>query len=173
MEQNKNTGGFFVRFLATLLNMLIYLSLLSLPLFVSIISGNTNIVRVAVFTASLYMLSCVFYTTYIVYFVSHFGGDLGKLLCGLKIVDASTGLHLDLKTALYRQFPGYLFSGGFFGLGYLRVLRNKDNLAWHDELFGTRVARTGSWIPGLMAVVILKVYLIFFIYSLSLITGTI
>lgn len=169
MEQNKVNAGFFIRLLATFLNVLLYFSLLSIPMFIAIVTESTNMLTVGILTASLYMFSCVFYTAYIIYFVSRFGGDLGKLLYGLKILNSQNDSLLDLKTALYRQFPGYIFSGGFFGLGYLRVLKNPDNLAWHDELFGTRVVKNGSFMPGLFATIVLTAYLLFFVYSLTLV----
>ncbi len=173
MEQTKVNAGFFTRLLATFLNILIYFSLLSVPLFIAVITESTNLLQVGILTASLYMFSCVFYTTYLIYFVSHFGGDLGKLLFGLKILNSRDDSLLDFKTALYRQFPGYIFSVGFFGLGYLRVLKNPNKLAWHDELFGTRVVKSGSLIPGIIATVVLGAYLTFFAYSLTLTMGTI
>ncbi len=171
MNQNNNNAGFFIRFFATQLSMLVYFSMLSIPLFVSIMMGNSDLLQGALLTVALYMFSVVFYTAYIIYFVTHFGGELGKLLFGLKIVRSSDNSLLDTKTALCRQFPGYLFSGGFFGLGYFRVLKNPENLAWHDELFGTKVVREGSWLPGLFSTLILITYLTFFVYSLVLMIG--
>lgn len=91
---------------------------------------------------------------YNIYFTARFGGSLGKIIFGLKILDRDTDNFIDYKTVLYRMLVGYSFSGAFFGLGFLRVIKNSNNLAWHDELFNTRVSKTGSIVFGVLALLL-------------------
>jgi hypothetical protein len=48
------------------------------------------------------------------------------------------------------------------------IIRSKDNRAWHDELFNTRVARVGSPLFGIIATITL---FILFVFLISLIIG--
>jgi uncharacterized RDD family membrane protein YckC len=64
----------------------------------------------------------------------------GKLVLGLRIVDAETG---DTPTMgrLTLRYVGYLISALPLGLGYLWALWDRRNQGWHDKMAGTLVVR--------------------------------
>ncbi|MEW8366718.1 MAG: RDD family protein, partial [Candidatus Thiodiazotropha taylori] len=53
------------------------------------------------------------------------------------------GSPVDWKLALKRHFAAIL-SLLVFGLGFLWVVFDSDNMAWHDRLSGTRLILTKS-----------------------------
>lgn len=109
---------------------------------------------------------------YNVFFLSKFGGTLGKLLLGIQVFDKETNKFLTPKKAFFRTFAGYTFSNQFLGLGYLAINKKRNNVAWHDELFNTEVKVTGSIWPGLVLALLFVAVNIFvvlpFILSLAL-----
>ena len=113
---------------------------------------------------SMFLVSGIIFTLYKVFFVSKFGGTLGKLLFGLRIVDQSTNEFLNLKRAFFRQVLGYAFSGVLVGLGFFRIIKNPDNLGWHDELFDTKVIRRGGVLGGVLAFIVVFIALPVVIY---------
>lgn len=64
----------------------------------------------------------------------------GKMILGLRIVDASTGGRPSLRQYLERYFAYYLSSLPF-GLGFLWVAWDRRKQGWHDKLAGTVVVR--------------------------------
>ena len=104
---------------------------------------------------------------YHVYFVTNYGGAIGKLLFGLKIVDANTNELIDKKRALYRYIAGYPFSGVFFGLGFFRIIKHENNLAWHDELFNTKVVGSNKDAMGYLSLFMLLIVFIALVYLIA------
>lgn len=74
------------------------------------------------------------------WFWTHGGQTLGMRAWRLKLV-AADGSSATLKQALVRYAAAWL-SLLAAGLGYLWVLIDKDGLAWHDRLSGTRLLIT-------------------------------
>lgn len=168
---NKKNAGFIIRFLANKTDSLFLTALLSLPVFMTFLRIpsldnllNSSGLNLAVYFFCALMLSSILYTIYTVYLTTSMGGGLGKLLFGLNIVDRDTNSFIDTKTAVYRLFAGYSFSGAFLGIGFLRIFKNPENLAWHDELFNTKVVIKGSWLPGALAFIFLSGYFTYFTY---------
>ncbi|MDJ0389763.1 RDD family protein [Roseomonas sp. E05] len=64
----------------------------------------------------------------------------GKLLLGLRIVDARTGGRPPFPRMLARYF-GYILSTLPLGLGYFWMLWDRRRQCWHDKLGGTVVLR--------------------------------
>jgi uncharacterized RDD family membrane protein YckC len=62
----------------------------------------------------------------------------GKLVLDMKIVDASTGGKPTLKQWVIR-YLGYFVSALPLGLGFLWVIFDKRNQAWHDKMANTLV----------------------------------
>ncbi len=181
----QNNAGFLRRFIAYYIDLLIYLVLFTVPFYLmlkeavnkvntfvpkpyvgqdttdilELVANFAPFINIFVFACVFFLLGAIAWLFYQVYFVSHFGGTIGKLVCGLRIKDSRTDANLDSKTAFYRSYPGYMFSSAFFGLGYLRIIKNDQNLAWHDELFNTKVVKEGSILPGVISFVLLAVIL--------------
>lgn len=83
-----------------------------------------------------------------VYFVllTWFGGaTLGKKVMRLRVVRAD-GEPMRFVDVLYRETIGRFLSG-IFCLGYIMVLADKENRAFHDWLCGTCVVYDGVTIP--------------------------
>jgi len=64
----------------------------------------------------------------------------GKLVLGLRIVDADTGGVPTIGRFALR-YVGYLVSALPLGLGYLWALWDKRRQGWHDKMAGTLVIR--------------------------------
>ena len=65
------------------------------------------------------------------------GQTLGKIVLGLRVVKKN-GKRIGILDALIRNVFGYTISG-FFLLGYLWALVDRERQAWHDKLVGTGV----------------------------------
>ena len=64
----------------------------------------------------------------------------GKLVLGLRIVDADTGGPPPLRSLVLR-YVGYLISALPLGLGYLWALWDRRRQGWHDKMGRTLVVR--------------------------------
>ena len=70
--------------------------------------------------------------------VNKLGGTVGKLLCGLEIVDKDNKF-LSFKYAFLRNYVGRIVSGSLFYLGFIWILVDKERRGWHDLI-------AGSWV---------------------------
>jgi uncharacterized RDD family membrane protein YckC len=70
-------------------------------------------------------------------------GTVGKLLLGLRIVDAETLMPLSRKQELIR-YLGYFFSTLPLGLGFLWILVDARKQGFHDRLAGSVVIQIPS-----------------------------
>lgn len=68
------------------------------------------------------------------------GATPGKMLLGLKVLDAKTGNLLTIGQALLR-YAGYILSSLIFCLGYIWVGFDKKKQGWHDKMAKTVVVR--------------------------------
>lgn len=73
--------------------------------------------------------------------VGTWGGSVGKLLLGLRVVRHSDGNKVPYGLALGRALAGFI-SLAPFGLGCLWVALTPGKRAWHDYLCDTRVVRS-------------------------------
>ena len=169
-----NNAGFTVRLFATLTDSIIevLLFVLGLYLFVSLLSVEnfvTSTLNLVIYILTFLLFFGILRLFYSIYFITHFGGSLGKLIFNLKIVDNKTEELLSNKRAFYRVFIGYAFSAQFLGWGFLRVIKNPNKFAWHDELFNTKVVSKGSVFSGVMifvGVMILTGFLAYRIFTI-------
>jgi uncharacterized RDD family membrane protein YckC len=67
------------------------------------------------------------------------GTTLGGIICQLRVVRVD-GRKLDFPDALIRGLTG-IFSLVFLGLGFLWILRDPEQQAWHDRVAGTYVLK--------------------------------
>ncbi len=164
-----NYAGFILRFLARLIDSFFGFILLMLLLFIysyftkltdglDFIKSVGDVVTIVFIFAFLATLINLMYQ---IYFVTRFGGTLGKLLFGVQIFDTETNKFLTKKQAFFRSFAGYALSSQLFGYGYFRILTNKSNLGLHDEVFGTKVLRVGSIWPGILLVLLILTLTLF------------
>lgn len=67
----------------------------------------------------------------------------GKMLCGLRVIDAKTGGRMGDWQSILRVL-GYIVSSVPLGFGFFWIGMNKKRRGWHDYLAGTLVVRTTS-----------------------------
>ena len=175
MDKSK-TAGFFRRYFAQVLDTFIGMSITIVPFFVLTFSAVTayikspmelNPLSLVPPVALLFLMPIVIFF-YSWYFTHKFGGTIGKLLFGLRIVDGS-GAYIDKATAFWRMTVGYTISSTFLGLGYFWAFRKKEDLTWHDRFLGTKVLTVGKPIWGIVALVLLKI--LFIVLLVYFVTG--
>lgn len=85
--------------------------------------------------------------------IHYFGGSIGKLLSGLRIVSEHND-RLSFKRIFFRSTVGYSFSSLFFGLGFLSVIKDARKQAWHDKAVGSQViVQQQLWPLGLVSLI--------------------
>ncbi|KKT77941.1 MAG: RDD domain containing protein [Candidatus Nomurabacteria bacterium GW2011_GWA1_46_11] len=77
------------------------------------------------------------------FMISKFGGSMGKLLCGLAVVN-DRGEHISFWRAFFRDYIGYGVSGSLLGMGFFWALK-KERRSWHDLIADTNVVVTRNW----------------------------
>ena len=81
------------------------------------------------------------YFSYFCATLAQFGGSPGKLLLGLRVVDAKTGGKLHFGRAIVRELFGKVLSTLPLAIGWGMVLIRTDMRALHDLVAGTTVKR--------------------------------
>ena len=72
------------------------------------------------------------------------GATPGKMLFGLKVVDAKSGEYLRSSQTIWRETIGKFCSLIVFGLGYFWALFRSDRRTWHDFIGRSQVLRSVS-----------------------------
>jgi uncharacterized RDD family membrane protein YckC len=153
-------AGYLKRFLAQLIDVVLsfLIDILAILVILTLLPKSfdlTNLINAI--TAVIFVIVVLIYLNlyYVVYTTSRFGGPLGKLLMGLKVVDYDSDQNISQKLAFFRTTIGYAFSGTFLGLGYFKIISHPQKLAWHDELFGTKVIQHESSMWGILTLLFL------------------
>ncbi len=76
------------------------------------------------------------------FLISTFGGTIGKLLTGTKII--KDGKNLSFWRAFLRNHIGYMISGVFLYLGFIWIFIDKERKGWHDMVADTLVVITNK-----------------------------
>ena len=137
-------AGFFIRFAAyfidsivvTICTLFLLLNLLILMNLFSNYNGNISEVLSSMlipFYFFSYLLKCFYFT----FFHTYNGQTVGKLMCGIRVVDLK-GKNISSFKSLIRFF-GYYLSLYCLGLGFLWILIDKNRQGWHDKLAGSIV----------------------------------
>jgi uncharacterized RDD family membrane protein YckC len=134
-------GGFWVRFAAVLIDG-IFLSVLFIPLLILIgLEGALQIVTPRGELNTTYFLynglSTVIQVIYETFMVGRFGGTLGKLACGLRVVD-DRGQRVTYLRAFGRYFAKML-SYMTMLIGFIIAGFDSQKRALHDYICSTRV----------------------------------
>src|SRR3990172_12595429 len=128
------TAGFFRRYFATMLDFSINMSISFVPFLFTTFSvveayikspSSFNVISLILPIVFLFLMPIVIFF-YSWYFTHKFGGTVGKLLFGLRIVDGN-GAYIDKATAFWRMTVGYTISSTFLGLGYFWAFRKKED----------------------------------------------
>ena len=78
---------------------------------------------------------------YLIAIVSLWGGTPGKLLLGLRLIDATTGAHLSILQAVTKLVIEIVLCFATLGGTYLTALFRRDRCALHDLVSMSRVKR--------------------------------
>ncbi|MFA5933561.1 MAG: RDD family protein [Microgenomates group bacterium] len=144
-------AGFFLRLLAYLNEKLIFLLLFVYLIYT--ISKNTTLSGLyygLIVLLVIFVFVSLLGMVYNVLFTHYFGGNLGKLITGLRIKDQS-GKKLKFKKVLFRQLLAYNFSWLAFGLGFLSILKDPNKQGFHDKTVDSNVFRVNMlWPLGLL-----------------------
>lgn len=137
--EDKEYAGFWIRFGATLIDIVIMLIVINVPL--SLIYGQDYWLGDK-FINGLWDLLLGYVVPFVatIWFWRRFLGTPGKMATKLEIVDATTGNKMSRGQAVGRYFA-YILSALPLGLGYIWIGVDKRKQGWHDKLAGTVVLR--------------------------------
>ncbi len=123
-------AGFWIRFIATILDILI----IWLP---AVLIGIllTFFVRIEILSSLVFILVIILY----IYLDGKYGGTPGKLILGLKIVN-SEGKYIGIPTAALR-YIGKVLSSMIIGIGHLFIVWEPKKQALHDKVANSYVIR--------------------------------
>ena len=143
--ENREYAGFWIRFGAMLIDLVIMLIVLFIPL--SLIYGEEYWVGdkfIYGFWDVLIGYVVPFVAT--IWFWLRYLATPGKMATRLEVVDASTGKKMSTGQAIVRYFA-YILAVLPFGLGLIWVGIDKRKQGWHDKLAGTVVIRNKGTEP--------------------------
>ena len=161
-SENAVPGGFWIRFVAVLIDALVMIILSSLGgtlVRVLGISSKLGLNNMAKFTAPDGQLSPEAMSTmmaaysvgvmiswtigffYFGWFYKNKGGSPGKLILGLRVRDYETKENIGYWRAFLREYIGKLISGVLLLLGFIIAAFRSDKKALHDMLSGTQVVQ--------------------------------
>ena len=142
-------GGFWIRFLARIIDWLILIvihSAVTMPLGLgglSILSGSHDVFDIASMLALFGLaavIRVVISATYEILLTWKKGATLGKLALGLRVVRPD-GSGLTLGRSVARFFSTWI-SGFIFCIGYILAAFDDEKRSLHDRICETRVIRT-------------------------------
>ncbi|MEK6984376.1 MAG: RDD family protein [Nanoarchaeota archaeon] len=125
---NPHYGGFWIRFLAAVLDALIIGIPVGILIFGLLFATKMNIFMYIV------QLAAIVFT---IYMDGIKGGTPGKLILGLRIVNEK-GEYIGIPTAILR-YIGKMLSAIILGIGYLMVAFTQKKQGLHDKIAKTFV----------------------------------
>ena len=139
MKKEQEYAGFWIRFGALLIDLVIITIVLVVPL--SFIYGEEYWFGEQIIHGFWdVLLGYIVPIVATIWFWLRFLGTPGKMATRLKIVDAKTGNKLSLGQAIGRYFA-YIPAMLPLGLGFIWVGIDKKKQGWHDKLAGTVVIK--------------------------------
>ncbi|MEE2025151.1 MULTISPECIES: RDD family protein [Alkalimonas] len=132
-------AGFWVRVGAALIDSVLFM-LVILPIITLIYGKEYWLADAYELRGWGLMLNYVFPAIAVVLFWVYKSATPGKMLLGLKVVDASTGQHVPTGRLVLRYLGYYLASIPLL-LGIIWVGFDKKKQGWHDKLAGTLVVK--------------------------------
>jgi uncharacterized RDD family membrane protein YckC len=138
-------AGLGPRYLAYFIDLLIWnlASLILIILYVPLVKDVSSLVAFILYVFSISMFMSVFTIFTYAFLISRYGGNIGKLLTGLKIVDENFNM-VSFKRAFFRSTVGYFVSSVLWGVGYLWISRNPQKQGWHDMMSDTFVIKISA-----------------------------
>lgn len=167
MMDNKKFAGIRLRLLAAYVDGMI----LALPITFLLWYAGIS-VSIPISVQRLFLLLTIWILFFVIinllheiFFTHYFGGTVGKLLTGLKVIDEN-GNKLTLKRSFFRHTVGYQFSAILFGLGFLAIIKDPQKQAWHDKAVGSKViVEKKQWPLALFMLLFLLISNLYIVYS--------
>ena len=165
--ENKIFAGIRLRLLASYVD----LAILALPVTLLLWYAGTSY-NITIFVQRLFVLLIIWILLFFIinllhgiFFTHYFGGTIGKLLTGLKVVNEN-GNYLSLKRSFFRHTVGYQFSTILFGLGFLAIIRDPQKQGWHDKAVGSKIiVEKRKWPVALSILLLFLILNLYIIYS--------
>lgn len=143
-------GGFWIRALSKLIDVIIVCSIYPLLSLMATIGFSTGKLQETVNTYEAFMsmvfffviLQFIFTALYFTVSVGKYGKTVGKKICGLIVVTAQGGnvYYLDAL----KRFAAEMLSASLFMIGYLIAAFDFEKRTLHDRLCNTRVIYNGT-----------------------------
>jgi len=143
-----DTAGFGIRSLAYIIDRIIIsfvgLLFITVGLFAVkagsyIQAGISSLENLSGVLIPAYIATVFIKIAYYTYFHGGTGKTIGKMICGLKVVDIH-GETISYRRAFFRWI-GYVISSLFFYLGFLWVVVDRRHQGWHDKIVKTYVIK--------------------------------
>lgn len=142
---NYQYAGFWVRFGAVIIDMIILFIVIILPLSL-IHSMEHRPINEPIFGILDSLLNYIFPLFATIWFWQKFLGTPGKMALKIKIVDARTGNKLTVAQSIGRYFA-YILSALPLCLGFIWIGIDNKKQGWHDKLAGSVVIRDTAATP--------------------------
>jgi len=140
-------GGFWIRFLASFIDGII-VGVATIPVSIVMSILNVWVMRTSgglgmtiLSSVASYAVNMVIVYFYYGWFYSQKGATPGKMIFGLKVLDAETGVHLTYWRAFFRETLGKFLSGITLLIGFIMAGFRQDKRSLHDFIFNTQVLR--------------------------------
>ena len=140
---NQDYAGFWLRVKASLIDTVMLIAIIAIPL--TMIYGTDYWTNGSVNTPMFHgvwdvVLNHILPLVAVLWFWHRYGATPGKIMLGLKIVDAETGREMTTGQSVGRYFA-YILSTLPLCLGFIWIAFDPRKQAWHDKLAGTVVVR--------------------------------
>lgn len=134
-------GGFWRRFVAVMLDGIITSVVTTpvgfiLPVVFQAVLGDVG-AALAIGFSWIFSMVIVFF--YFGWFYQNKGATPGKMVMGLKVLDAEKGTHIGYARAFFRETVGKMVSSVVLLIGYLMAAFRSDKKSLHDLMFTTQV----------------------------------
>lgn len=169
LKEGFEYAGFWIRSLARVIDILIfYILIFAIIYFLTFrIERISESISALVLFISFGLIFAPIEWLYLSWTTSQFGGTVGKLFSGLRVIN-DKGENLHFWKSIFRYTIGYTISKMFFGVGFYWITRDKNKQGWHDSVSDTYVIKpieSGMNVLMGVLVIIVQVIVIFFIIA--------
>lgn len=141
-EEMNEKAGFFIRFVAYMIDSIVLSIALSIIMAISI-TGSLAMMDNQTFVLAVYLISgaimLIVYFGYFIYFYGTSGQTLGKKMLRIKVV-STNGTPLTYKKGLLRII-GYIIASIPIYIGFIWMLFDKNKQNWEDKIANTYVVK--------------------------------
>ncbi|HLK21033.1 MAG TPA: RDD family protein [Bryobacteraceae bacterium] len=142
-------GGFWIRYLAVLVDSLIFSVLIVMVFAIGVIAfpvdfanigrSQADLLKLLAIEGVVWLSALLFAAIYETWMIGRYGATLGKMACSLTVV-TSDGGKVSYGRALGRHFAKHL-SSFILGIGYIMAGFDEEKRALHDRICDTRVIK--------------------------------